>query len=475
MSGARVGLNSLILIGSEAVRRGMAFVIYALIARALGVEEFGVFRLAGSFLVIFLVLAQFGITPMLTRRVATGREDERKLLGEIQGLKIVLGFAVFVLTAIAAALFGYRSHTFYAIVMMALAIPAEALSGTHGAFYDGKQRMEVGAIADFGRSVVLLAGVAVALWKGWGLYGIIGAYLTHYVVGWLMFETVTARFFVRAVPRFAVTAWKAYLREALPYLVIGMVWTVAFRVDMIMLSKLRDEVSVGYYGSAYTLFELLLVLPTMCTRALFPALSRAKVAGTDADMLQKAMRLFFLIGVPAGVGMAILSVPAIELVFGSEYTRSAPTLALLSSCLLLWFLTMGLSWAMTARERLNVVLRANISALIANIAANFVLIPTYDYFGAALATVISESIYICVLIVPVHREIMPITPRLAHPGVFLSALIMGGAVWWGRAWPLYAVIPLGIVVYAAGAWITGAAREPFIVATARSIIKRKTA
>jgi len=133
VSGTGIGVNSIILLGSETARRALSFIVIFLIGRALSVEDFGIFRLANSFLIIFLVLSNFGLNPMVTRHVASGRKDEAQLIGNIRGLKLVLGVVVFSLTVLFAAGLGYEKRTLNAIVLMVLAIPAASLASTHSA------------------------------------------------------------------------------------------------------------------------------------------------------------------------------------------------------------------------------------------------------------------------------------------------------------------------------------------------------
>ncbi|MCB1152898.1 MAG: flippase [Deltaproteobacteria bacterium] len=472
MSGERVGVNSMILLIAEAVRRVMAFVVIFLVGRALAVDDFGRFALAKSFMVIFVVIADFGLGPMLIRRVAEGKEDESVLLGNAQVLKAILSSAaILVIIGLTYAL-DYDPVSRWAIIIVALAIPAEVFSSTYVSRYDGKQRMELDGGFAVARTLALVALVGVSILFDWGLYGIVVAYTMHYVVGVLVAAFLSRHFLGPLRLSFSFQYIKGMAREAVPYLLIGVVWMVTFRVDMIMLSALMNETSVGYYNAAYSLFEVLLVLPILISRALFPALSATQAEGDDSELLRKSIRIFGIIALPVGVGMALTSRKALEFVFSDKFDPAAPTLSLLSLFLLIWFGTMSLSWALTARNQLKHVLRANMAALISNIVANFILIPKFDYMGAAIATLISETTYLCTLLPQVHKLILPAWKMRIHPGVFVSTALMAGAVWYVRDWPLVVMIAVGIVVYLVAGWITGALREAFVVSMMRKLIAR---
>ncbi|MCC6158965.1 MAG: flippase [Deltaproteobacteria bacterium] len=461
--GARVALNSVWLFASEGLRRAIAFVVIFLVGRSLAVDDFGRFRLAQSFFVIALVAATFGLTPLITKRIAAGERDESRFLGNVYGLKILLALIVLGIATLLASLMGYDRPTFLAIVVMALAIPAESLASTHFALYDGRQAMQLNGIVDFARGLVLLALIAAAVFLHWGLIGILAAYVAHYAFGAILAHALSSARVVRFGFRFEWSEWKAILQQALPFVAIGIVWVVTFRIDMVLLSLMRNETAVGYYGAAYSIFEILLVLPNVLTRALFPALAGSSSEGGDGELMRKAVRVFALVALPVGVGIALTATSAVTLVFGEKYAPGGRALAVMGGPLALWFCTMGFSWALTARNQIRYVLRANLVALGVRVVANLILIPRYDYLGAAIAAVISESAYFAVIIGPVHREVLRIDRSLVHPGTIAATVLMAGCVMGLGNRPLWIVVPAGMVVFAAVGWASGALREPFIV------------
>jgi O-antigen/teichoic acid export membrane protein len=473
VNGARVGMNSLILIASEAVRRILSLAVMFLVARSMAVEEFGVFRLSTSFMMIFLVGANFGLVPLVTKKIAEGIKDESRFIGNIQGLKILLSLAVILITGLVALLLGYEKRTLTAIVYASLAILPETLRNTHLAWYDGKQRMAWNGAVEILRSVFLLGAVIFCFALDFGIFGILTAYFAHYILGEILSEIVSGRRLVFAPPRFDIGAWQQALREGMPFLIIGIVWIVTFRVDMIILSKMRGEYSVGIYGAAYSLFEVLLLLPTMFSRALFPAFAEGEDEGHVSEMTRKSLRIFFVAALPVGAGMALVARESLRLVFGDRYISAGPTLAVMSSFLFLWFLTMGLSWALTARGKLKYVLRANVVALVVNVAANLLLIPRWDYFGAGAATVLSESVYLAIIIPPAHRHLMRFNGKIIHPGTIVSTAAMIGAVIWSKPLPFFAQIAIGAMVYTVAGLATGALREEYFLAALKKVAARR--
>ncbi|MEI8008542.1 MAG: oligosaccharide flippase family protein [bacterium] len=68
--------NTFRLLIAEGVSKGSLFLISILIARQLGPEQFGVMSFVISFVSLFIVLTDFGLTTLMVREVS---RDESKL------------------------------------------------------------------------------------------------------------------------------------------------------------------------------------------------------------------------------------------------------------------------------------------------------------------------------------------------------------------------------------------------------------
>jgi O-antigen/teichoic acid export membrane protein len=90
-----------------------------------------------------------------------------------------------------------------------------------------------------------------------------------------------------------------------------------------------------------------------------------------------------------------------------------------------------------------------------NVIANLLVIPTYGFIGAALATVASE-ILVFILVFITVRRFLPFTIRLGRAvRIFLSVGLMGVVVYFLQIptfnmlqnWNILVLIPVGAIVY----------------------------
>lgn len=449
MSGDRVVKNTAALMGGEAGRRIIALVTGILIARGLTVEDQGRLRLGLALVAIFGVLANFGMIPLLTRRVAADPERGNQSFGVVLGLKTVLGFGAVAIVLLAAWFLNYRDATLTITAILAAIVWLDALEATATSFFDGCQRMLIPAAAGLLRALALLLLVLLALNADWGTYGVAGAYLAAAAFAVALSLGLVRRYYpaVRLRPRLA--GGKKILREALPFVLIGFVWILLFRIDMVMLGQLQGERSVGYYSVGYAFFEVLLVLPMLSTRALYPALAEGMRESTERwrALLSAALRIFWLIALPVGIGSYFVGARFVVLLYSEKYAAAGPVITLLGPFLWLWFGTATFGWALTAADRTWQVLAANAIALALNIAANLLLIPRYDFLGATAATIISEFCLLAMLLFVLIRSYGGLTRHVFPWRAIPAAAALALTAWWLREANLALVIGAGAVIY----------------------------
>lgn len=458
MSGRRLAKNSLILIGAEAVRRLLSFVVAILIARALAVDDFGRFGVAMALMGIFSVVAGFGLNPLITRMVAADPARAERRIATALGLKLVFGFGATALLILFAALMRYPADTFMAVSVVAFILPAQALEDIGIALFDGRRRMKYSALITLVKSVLLLGLIGWISLDQRGLPGVMMAYLA---AGWL--TAVFALLLIKRVagdlslrPQF--DRWRELLGEAFPFLLIGLAWMIAFRVDTVMLEHMTDEYTVGLYRSGFVFFEILLALPILVTRALFPALASGMAQGGDSwrDLMSSSLRASLHLALPLAIGCALIGGRFVPLIYGAKYADGGQVAALLGGFLWVWFGSMTFGWALTAAGELKTVLLGNVLAMTTNIVANLLLIPRFSMMGAAAATVIGEIVLLIFLAVMMQRRLSGLTARLVPWRALPAGALLAVAVWFLREYNLLMVILAGEVVYILSAWLCGA-------------------
>ncbi len=98
----------------------------------------------------------------------------------------------------------------------------------------------------------------------------------------------------------------------------------------------------------------------------------------------------------AGIALALVcalgSSLIVPLVYGTPYLYTAPTFAILSLALPLFFLNYALTHQVIGWDGQRAYLLIAALALVANVAANVALVPSQGMIGAAIATLVTEVV-----------------------------------------------------------------------------------
>jgi O-antigen/teichoic acid export membrane protein len=135
--------------------------------------------------------------------------------------------------------------------------------------------------------------------------------------------------------------------------------------------------------------------------AVYPLMSRTYASGEHEMfdfMIEKLSFFNLILSLPLAVYTSLLAAPLSTWLFGSEYTRTADVLQVL-----IWYTVVTMvgnvfSKAMLIQNRQTRLLLIRTGGLVINIALNIALLPTIGIPGAAVATLVAESV-ILVLIV----------------------------------------------------------------------------
>ena len=232
--------------------------------------------------------------------------------------------------------------------------------------------------------------------------------------------------------------------------------------------------TVAYLFYADRLVQLPLgIVGVALGTALLPALSQAERQGQVAHgMLNRAIELALLLGLPAAVGLGVLAEPIIRMLFergafGGEATlATSQVLAGLALGLPAYVLAKVLAPAFYAREDTRAPVRVAAAALLVNVAAASLLTGPLGHVGIALAVSISSwanALGLAVLLwrrrtlAPdaglVRRGLGTLAAVAAMGAVLLASRAGLGA---GSGSALTLLIGAGALTFAVAAWLAGA-------------------
>lgn len=167
-------------------------------------------------------------------------------------------------------------------------------------------------------------------------------------------------------------------------------------LDTTMLGAMCSDESVGYYTNSMRLVKILITVVTAIGAVLLPRLSYYKSIGNQNECdstVSKVFTILFFLFVPCEIGIFIMSEQIIMVFFGSSFMPAVTTLRIgaLLICVLGFSNLFGTQVLLTYEQEKKLLITTVAGAII-NIILNVLLIPLLQQNGAAIASVISESV-----------------------------------------------------------------------------------
>lgn len=393
--------NSAIGLAAQIAIKLLSFGFNILVIRQLGATEYGQYAAVTSFGSVFLFIADLGLAPYTVREVARlrdrpdGPQRIRALFGNVLALRLLLALLSGFMVVTAGILTGRPELMVAAIALNALNVLVFAVQGSSDAILQGHERVDLTAGVQVVNQVVFVTLGALALWLGFGYFGLIVATMAGFVSMATISWRAVGRLGVRP-GRPTVALWGPLLRAALPFGVIGLTLGLSYRFDSVLLNIFWGDAPTGYYNAAYNLIFSLVTLSNVLNTALYPSLARQAAIAPESlpQLYERLLRYLLLAAVPIAVGGFLVAEPLVALLLGAEYAASAELLRVLIWVLPLMFCSEFLGYVVVIAGREAKVARAIVGSTVVNIAANLLLIPRFGPMAAAVVTVATELVLV---------------------------------------------------------------------------------
>jgi O-antigen/teichoic acid export membrane protein len=201
-------------------------------------------------------------------------------------------------------------------------------------------------------------------------------------------------------------------------------------IDVVLVGMLLNPVAVSYYVIANQIVNFTKAPVSALGFTISPTFKAEKSKGNDrkaANIYENALIHSLGLYIPAATGLILVSNEVVDIVFGAQYMGAVPVLQVLGLYLVLKSITeitsSGLDFLGRARDR--AIVKGVTSVM--NVGLNIILIPTIGVVGAAIATIITYSIYTILNVYIMSTELLLHKFDLAKDisTIVIISLIMG--------------------------------------------------
>jgi O-antigen/teichoic acid export membrane protein len=384
---------------------GSRFVLAVLLARLLGVEQYGLYNIALTVATLGAAFAIIGLDSAMIRYVAVfnGRSDAPGLRGSLQvglGLPALVGIVVGLITVLVAGPIATDLFHEPALApllrIVGLLVPAMVLNALLAATLQGLQKIGFAVLAEqFTQPTVRFAILVVfALFGMTAETAIVASTLSTLMVTGLLFYFLHRQVPLGQMAQPAERRPGTLLRYSLPVYFSNIINTFSGNLQTLLLGTMSSIASAGIFAVASQINLVGTIFHSAVVQASMPIFAELHDQGDRtrlAHLYQTTSKWTFSLNLPFFL-MALLFPQALLAIFGPDFTEGTSALVILAWGAIVNAST-GTSGAvldMTGHTSVKVV-NSTLSVGLA-IGINLLLIPPLGVVGAAIAAVCSISL-----------------------------------------------------------------------------------
>ena len=326
------------LLVSQIIGSVFGFIWTILLARYLGVNDYGIFGFAVSFTTIVGIIDDLGISTHIVRHIATDYDSAPKYLGNALPLKLIFSSFKVILTVIILIIQGVNEFTLTITLLFTLEMVFKSLvsllNGSFQAFEYGKYQ----GIGNTVLSTLTLTFIIISIYTDIGLFGVAVSYILANAITFAYEYYALNKHVTKPKFELDIAFCKQITLLSLPFAITAILANVYYSIDVVMLSHLVGDYATGIYNATYKLISVLTIFYSVYAAVIFPVMS--KFFEKDESMLlvsfEKSIKYLLMIIIPLAVATVFYSTDVIHLIYGHEYDAASSVLSILiwTVCLL---------------------------------------------------------------------------------------------------------------------------------------------
>ncbi|GLI11362.1 teichoic acid transporter [Methanobrevibacter arboriphilus] len=449
--------NTSWLLISQIITSIFGFVWIVLLARYLGVSDFGIMNFAISFTSIMSIFIDLGINTYITRDLSRSPELSQKYIGNAIPLKIFLSILSFIATLVILLIMDYNLLSIQVVLLFAIQTIFLSMGWLFNGVFQAFSKMKYQAIGIIINSSLILSGTLLLTYFNLGLIAVALSYMVGSIITLIyLYNNIKNKIVIPKI-QIDLDFWKKSIKQAIPFGITGIFTTIYFMIDTVMISFMVGNTAVGIYSSAYKIITVFTTIYTVYTYVVFPLMS--KLYKDSEDLLkisyEKSIKYLIMIMLPFAIGITIYSQDIITLIYGKSYIFAGDVLKILIWNVLFIMINGASTSLLNSSNSEVAVTKINGLACLVNVVLNLFLIYYLSYIGASIATIITGVIiFILMTYIILKNKYKPDKSliygivKICVSGLILAIilLILNLSMW--------IALPVAIIIYLIGIYLT---------------------
>ncbi len=400
-----------------------------------GDESYGLYFALFNFSLILNILLDVGITNYNNRNIARHNFLLKKHLSNIIGLKLMLALLYAAFSLIVAAVIGYSKIQINLLIFL--------IFNQFLVSFILYLRSNITALHLFRTDSIIsvLDRTLMIIICGFLLFS--GSLREHFTISWFIYAQTSA-YLLSAFITLAIVLHKSgkirvrinlqfcmvFLKKSYPYAILILLMSLYNRIDSVMLERIlpgsTGREQAGIYAQAFRLLDAVSMFGMLFAGLLLPIFS--KMIKQQEPIGQMVKLSYTLLIVPAII-IAVSSLYYDHEIMSLLYTSNTDFSADILGILMIGFTGIATTYIfgtlLTANGSLKQLNLMAMAGMILNVTLNLILIPRYQSFGpayASLATQIFTGVAQLVLAIYIFR----LRPKMGY--IFQLLIFIGATV-----------------------------------------------
>lgn len=402
-------------------------------SRILMPEGIGKVSVATSLIAYFTMFAQLGLPTYGIRACAAVRDDRKALsrtVHELMSINLVMALIAYALLAAAMVIVPKlaEERLLYAVMSVSILLNSIGMEW----LYKGLEQYTYITARSLIFKVIALGALFLLLHRQED-YVIYGGITIFASVASNILNLIHARKYID-FRRPEDCDWKRHLKPVLIFFAMSCAATIYTNLDTLMLGFMTTNTEVGYYDEAVKVKHVLVTMVTALGAVLLPRSSWYVEQGRMDDfrrMTQKALRFVLMAASALMVYFILYAKECILVLSGEAFLPAVPAMWIIMPTVLLIGLTnvIGMQTLVTLGKE-KTVLQSEIAGAVIDLILNLILIPRYKAAGAAIGTLVAETVVLTVQYAALRNELKDFFRKYEWIRLLLALILATAAGFW---------------------------------------------
>lgn len=330
------------------------------LAKIIPPNEYGLMAMAAVVITLGILLRDLGTSAALIQRKVLSEA----LINTVFWLNTLMGLIVAIIVSILAPFIAgvYNQEKLtYVLIMISITFPLSSCAAAHLALMERESQFKKISSIEISSSLLSVLVAVLLAHKGFGVYSLVGQSITLSLVSAIQFWYCSSW-----RPSFknmiVISELKQFFNFSANLSLFNLINYFSRNADSFIIGKFMSAAILGNYNLAYRIMLFpLQSLTFVASRSLYPVLSRQQ--DNDDAVLNTYTNCVFvivMITAPLMTGLALLSVPFIHIIFGTQWALTADVLKWLAPTAIIQSVLSTTGSVFSAKGRTDILVKLGV-------------------------------------------------------------------------------------------------------------------